>query len=433
MVIQETILRDIVDVMSDVKDSDVIDMMIGKNNKRSMKSITSKARDLTLVFPVICSKHLTIESASIVAKSIERQAAAMLQIVMAACASRTAKDGYDFISNFHTNLDTGGMSMDKFLNTLDKLVDEGTLIPTDDIFYKMKDELQTIVASNNIFNEDINENSLSRFTIHNMYGNQIVTEADGPDQNDYTAKDYMTMQKNRTDVLKNNVDALKNQLITTDVKKANELLPTMMTVQFVGKNADGEKELIPTVFVIGVKAKIYPVDSEDILNRIKIKHSDRNLTLNLIRATTNEIGFFKDFLFAIDKAKLDAVSQSERGTSSKLWKILERRALKSKVRRSMFMKNDATAITTIAISQDEAEYLMKTTGINIEDPRVAREILDAYNLIGFVICDEVSEVASFIFDTGDDMYEQITYDNLERDAGDRSTKKILNLVSKTSR
>ncbi len=122
-------------------------------------------------------------------------------------------------------------------------------------------------------------------------------------------------------------------------------------------------------------------------NRIVIKNQDRNGLLKLIKATTREISFVRDFLLAIDKAKIDALSHSNRGSSSKMWKILERRALKSKIRRTLGQINDASAISTIVISQEEVEFLKKTENIDIENPNVIRPIMESYNLMGVCIVD----------------------------------------------
>lgn len=115
-----------------------------------------------------------------------------------------------------------------------------------------------------------------------------------------------------------------------------------------------------------------------------------------------------------------------------MWKVLERRAIKSKVRRSLSMVNDATAITTLAITQDEVEYLKKSRYIDVEDPRIITRIMDAYNLMGFTIVDESMEVCKFLYDDGEGHYEVITFDGLEREQRD-NTKKIVNLMSKMSR
>ena len=215
--------------------------------------------------------------------------------------------------------------------------------------------------------------------------------------------------------------------------KANELMPTMMVINFVQKGESDSAPLSHVTAVIGVKAKLYPVSSTDICNRISSKIADKNILNSFIRATTNEIGFFRDFLFAIDKAKLDALSYGRKSTSNKLWKVLERRSIKSKFRRSMKMYNDATAITTLVLSSDDAEYLKKNHNVDIMNVNYARKLLDSYNLMGLCIVNEATEVVSFLYDTGDDNYEKLTFSNLEREASDNSYKKMVNLLSKVSR
>ena len=50
-------------------------------------------------------------------------------------------------------------------------------------------------------------------------------------------------------------------------------------------------------------------------------------------------------------------------------------------------------------------------------------------MMGFVIADESLEVCKFMFDTGDDQWEMLTFNNLEKEQKD-NTKKIINLMSK---
>lgn len=235
------------------------------------------------------------------------------------------------------------------------------------------------------------------------------------------AKTYLDMSKVQADMA-------KGALMDYDIKKANELMPTMMNINFVTVDSES-KYPISNSMMIGIKCKLYAVDTQDIINRLKVKNTSKNLALNLIKASTREVSFFKDFLFAIDRAKIDALSQSRRGSSHKLWKVLERRALKSKIKRNLSLKNDATPISTLVISQETAEYLKRVEYVDVENPRVIRPIMDAYNFMGFVIVDESLEIAKFVFDTNDDIYEVLTFDNLEREQKD-NTKKVINLLSK---
>ena len=220
--------------------------------------------------------------------------------------------------------------------------------------------------------------------------------------------------------------------LNNEYKKANELQPTMMVVNFIQKGEDGAPSMTTTA-VIGVKAIVYPVSSIDICNRITSKLEDKNVLNSFIRATTNEIGFFRDFLFAIDKAKIDAMSYGRSASSNKLWKVLERRSTKSKFRRSLKMSNDATAITTLVLTENDVEYMKKNKGIDVMNVSFARKLLDAYNFMCICVINEATEVASFLYDTGDDNYERLTFTNLEREASDNSYKKMVNLLTKMNR
>lgn len=465
MSIHETVLRDIVDVIHDVKDSQEIKGL--RNRSSSFKSIANASDKLTLVFPVIVSSSLSIETASMIVKAIERKAVSMLQILFTASTITDSDNGLDYLKNFHTNLDVrNGVTVDSLIDALDTyVVQKESMIFEDKERYRLLSE--DVKRNLNYYLKDLNEHGLHECKIYP--DGRIAMESAGKDFNEiawqnqlkyikednddinagiqnavmspfntiattinnYTSSkgsssDKTNLAKDHMQMMKDEREMFHKQLVTSDVKKANELVPTMMVVNFVSS----EHNNYDVQMIIGVKAKMYPVDSMDIINRIGLKHKDNNSLVKFIRATTREISFFRDFLFAIDKAKLDALSHSSRGSSSPLWKVLERRSTKSKVRRTLGQKNDASAITTLVLSQEEVDYLKKSENINIEDPRVVRPIMESYNFMSMVLVDEATEVAKFIFDTGNDMYENLSFTNLEREANDSGTKKIINLMSK---
>ena len=198
----------------------------------------------------------------------------------------------------------------------------------------------------------------------------------------------------------------------TDVKKANELQPTVVEIKFVS-TATGEP--IDANAFIGIKTKLYAADSMDIVNHVVSKRGNKLSLYNFIKATSGEIDFWRDFIFALKKAKVDAISSSKRGSSSKLWKVLERRSIASKLNRLLSSRNDATAITTLMVSMYEVEYLRKNNDIDLLDSRVARQLLDEYNLIGIAVVDDSTESVRFIFDTGDDEYEIYSFGSLKKE------------------
>ena len=92
--------------------------------------------------------------------------------------------------------------------------------------------------------------------------------------------------------------------------------------------------------------------------------------------------------------------------------------------------NNANAITTLVVSQEEIEYVRKNYGTDFNSIKNINTILSAYNLMGFVIADESLEIAKFLFDTGEDVFETLAFSTLEKEASDNSYKKIVNLMSK---
>lgn len=244
-----------------------------------------------------------------------------------------------------------------------------------------------------------------------------------------TAEKKAESRRMRVQNRKDSADFYSKQVLNTEYKKANELMPTLMVVNFKAK-VEGEVVDIDSV-VIGVKAKLYPMSSEDIITHVVAKAKDANWVQKFIKASTREISFFKDFLFAIDKAKIDALSLSRKGSANKMWKVLERRAAKSKWNRLMAKAtNDSTAITTLMMSQSEIDYIKKEFHIDIADAYNSRILLESYNLLGICIVDESLEIAKFMWDTGEDMWETTAFGNLERESNDNTYKKVVNLMTK---
>jgi hypothetical protein len=226
------------------------------------------------------------------------------------------------------------------------------------------------------------------------------------------------------------MDYFKKQLMDSDVKKANELVPSLLVVNYA-IDAGPTKELVQTSAIIGIKTRLIPMDSFEILQKLVSKNKDKSGLIKFIRATTGEIRFMKDFVLAIDKAKVDALSRSKKGSVNPIWKVLERRAAISDLRKALNQKNDASPITTLVITQEEVDYLKKESGMNMDNVATANYILQAYNLMGLVIVDESTETAKFLFDGEFDLFDTLSYNSIERENGDSNMyKKVINLMSK---
>ena len=438
--IHESVVKDVVDLVTSVKDFDEVQFLRNIETGRSFKSISSATKDMILTFPVLCCSDISIDAASMISKALERKYAAMLQMLFSAIDIRSNENVIQYLQRFHANLGPLDGYLDQYIASVDKLITtydenwEETEIPRE-----VQNEVLEYMKQNCGYTlpNSINENSLTDYKVEKKSNGKfdvfLVQEGGGTLRNflnitGTAAKAYADYNKG----IESEVGVHQKTLLPNDVKKANELMPTLMVVRFNQyQDSDGTcRVLASKTCVIGVKCKLYPIEFSDIAYRISSKTKEKNFLNNLIRATTNEISFVRDFMFAVDKAKLDAKSYGAKGSSNKMWKVLERRSVKSKIRRSMKMDNDATAISTLVLSQNLVDYLKKTENLSLEKTNTCRLLMESYNLMSIVIVDETMEVAKFLFDTGEDDFEVISFNNLERESSDGSYRKVVNLLSK---
>lgn len=513
--IHETVLKDALDIMDaiiDLSDGEFEELIARHKKKSSIKSIARSSNDLICAFPVMASRGISIDVQAMNAKAIEKNCVSMLQILFSAMQLSTADNAFEYLQNFHTNINKSAkfFDIDDVIGVSDAL-NEGTLIqegyrPDAHILRLLREDMKNLDF---VLEPDLNPRSISEsFTCkldprgkyaievkpmslqesnskaqlnraiqalaqqvkekqaeidrlnvgigmgaeRDRENARVIAKAEkeikdlnnkiadlekvkASDAELKRAVDRSTITKNAvatrqslSAITKNNTDFLTKQVLNSEYKKANELMPTLMIINFKSKNGD-EYETVESV-IIGVKAKLYPIESEDIITHVVAKTKDANWVQKIIQASTREISFFRDFLFAIDKAKIDALSMSRRGSANKMWKVLERRAIKSTFNRLLARKNDATAITTLMVSQNEVDYIKKQFQIDLSEVKVARNLLDKYNLLGICIVDESLEISKFMWDTGEDMWETLAFSSLEKESNDNTYKKVVNLMTK---
>ena len=224
----------------------------------------------------------------------------------------------------------------------------------------------------------------------------------------------------------------QRRVIDSEFKKANELQPTMMIVNFNILSDDGKSVVDRKSFVAGIKCRMIATSSMDIAERLLATNKTQTSFKNFIRATTGEIKFGRDFIAAVDQQKLDAINDVKKGEAAKLWSTLKKRSVKSNVRSIKRDSNDATSITTLVISQDTANFMKSESNFDVSTPKNAKMIMDRYNFLCLVIADETNEVAKFMYDGNSD-FESISYLVLAREAKDKELRKATDLLYKGGR
>lgn len=531
--IQEGVLRDIVELLSDnvngFIDPGDTDSFIGKllnsrNTGNYFRSITKATSNLVLTFPMIVDNSVSIETASMVSKAVEKKIVLMLQMLFSAISVTNNKDAFDFVSKIHKNLTSDDVL--SYINKMDSIpYRESTTLDFDQInkdlvrlikedssrelSYNLRPALESgkkriaggRVRVGEIRNEWNGKGDEPRVSMRTKDYETLLADADGVGftadyykgkrdellkQNgkviaqrdryaDYLKKAQKNDNANRKQILdlqkeRNQVVTQRNQYIEKlrnaqklnsterkktldmikeydkkikeyeeriekqsfyvdtkidqpEIKKANEMVPSIMVVRF----RSGEHNEAVGEAVIGVKVKLIYVNQADMIDRIILKSGDQNRLFEFLKATTGEISMFKDFMFALDRAKLDIFSKSAK--SSPIWKLLERRSNVSRAN-SFFNNNNGagTAIATLLVSQDTMDILKKEHNFNQRNTSKLINIMTDYSAMGFIITNDVTEKVQMLFDDNDLSFETLSYSSLEREDKNQY-KKVINLLA----
>ena len=410
------------------------DTSCSKFNDAISKNIASAAKGLTAVFPVIVTEATPIDQAVMISKAVERKAVAMLQMLFAANQITNARNAYDYLNKFHNNIDD---SLDWFTANIDDVINASNDL--DDILensnikniieINIKRGIEAIqedikMNCNYYLSENINPKSVNNYIVRNVLNDiQVIEEAS------FSEEPKHRVPSN----LKEYYDTLNKSVLKSDIEKANEAVPSLMIINFRIKS---KYTLTPTIntAVIGVKAMIHYVSSEDMINKVMLKNSDKNGLFNFIRATTREISFFKDFLFAVDRAKVDALSKTGKGSSSNIWKLLELRANEAKRKKSLLSKDaSCSAIATIVVTKAEVELIKKYHRIDISKAGTLKSIMRGYSIMCAAIIDDAVEKVDFLWDDGSQGFETYSFSSLEREESSGMYKKVINMINKNAR
>ena len=236
-----------------------------------------------------------------------------------------------------------------------------------------------------------------------------------------TSRDNDWRDANR---MHNNTAFLKDQ----DIKKMNDALPSILIVKFYQKNSNDGVSGVATEFIIGIKSKVVPITTTEILRRIMNDNKDGQKFLKFMRVITGELKA-SDVLLGLSRITDDVKSYKVKGARGDIWTLLQNRAVAAKEQVRSGKHNDFSAITTVLISQQDADELYREENFDINDPKNAIHFMQSYNLMGFAIADDSNEVLHLLLDNGSKNFEDISYRMLERETQDSTYKKLINLMA----
>lgn len=432
-------------------------------SSKQFKSLSKASMEGVLNFPVLVSNALSIEDASLVNKALERQFASFTLTVMSLNPHLNTMGGAnanpaDYIKKFHQNMDVRADGTD-LLNTMNTFMQEAS-----DRFNIDYEQLEGV--SEKIIYHVFEGINYSKLNAENMKFNYSIADV----TNDAVLNAMFNRRPigtSRVGVLEADVNLNMNLnvdsgtigdqigrevgrvvgrtsgsrgsrggtgygrslgLLDNDVKKANELVPTLISMRIYPVDQVTGTELAPIDFVLGVKATMHPISSEEMIVNIARGIKNENTFFNFIRWTTGEIKFFKDFVFTINELKLDAVNSSTK--ASRWWSMLKRRRALARIK-NVILPQRLLPNATIVITQEECDVLKEQYGYDLHNSALIRKLMENYFLISFVIVDPVVQRAKFMFD-GRNEFETLTFATLAREAStnDKQFKEMLSMLGR---
>lgn len=476
------LLRDITDLIRDLKDSPDILANLKKNGVTG-KSISKLSKEGIHQFPCIVTTANDFEPTTSAVKACEKNYASFLQVVYSMNSVMAAEDGKgaaDYLRRFHQNaegktdlgdvistfatesyeaLETNnvlceaiicdGSSASIVIENRDQLEEELNSFVTDIVNdkYRPGAHLNSVMQEASLwdrgswadFSKARNNTSkagLWDFMEEETKGTDTKTEknispkSNSTNHNNINRRSTTSYSNSRQPERRNGRNNTNNtfaaQLSPNDVKKSNELVPTTLilklSLQDKNGNISGTTEL-----VIGVKCVIHPVKSEEMI--ANLSNINRGKLFNFIRWTSGEISFFKDFLFNIGEIKTDVVNRSK--GASRWWITLKRRADLARVGKRLFSNKSILPNATIICSMNEVEFLKANKNIDLLDQFYIDKIMKQFFLLGFVIIDESAQLMYFMFDGNSD-WEVLSFTAVERENSSKSNdfKEMLKLINR---
>lgn len=248
---------------------------------------------------------------------------------------------------------------------------------------------------------------------------QEMVDDDGSDQSATILStsdpdhDELVKLQEENKLLKGSIDKIKGSSFNNalaDLTKVNKMGPTIVNINLILKGVNGSNNTISVP--IAVKASLQYINNSDVENILKGVQSKATKIHNILKITTGQANFFKDWLLELEAAKKDANREHNLGQFPFFRQLMN---AKSKYRmKSIFegipvIKNFIAKKTqkdmpmcTLVVTEED---ITNVTGFRLnqilQKPTFVKEAIDVYMLLGFGIIDQVNNLL-YLFYAGED-------------------------------
>lgn len=398
--------------------------------KMNTKSIVRGANDATFQFPVLISDSVAVDMANTFVRVMDRVYASFTQTWISLHPFMDISldpTPISYLKRLHQNMSMESVSIhEDDGELLDREIKEA--YAGENLFFYNKDKNFGIVFSGQ------DKASRAMLESHKDYLTEYMSdydltpiqeaESDGTNAYDLASmlvdsKMNQLEKKDREIRMRQTSDSRRTPQITDrDVKKSNDLVPFGIQVRLIATNE--KNEFVQYIdFVLGVKAIMHPVRSDDMVNNIQRALQNKSLFFKFLRWTTGEISLVKNIILNIDDIKMDA---QNRGSGKSPWfGSLKRLKNKRLGLRNFTMPHALIPNATIAISTSEADYLENNCAIYIRNPKIAKKVMNSLFLVTFAILDDGTGTLDILYD-GSDSFQTYSMETLERENAMTSNK-----------
>jgi len=445
-------LRDVVDLVKELKNiaDDIPEDKVALNRilkaatgGNLSKSVTRRAKNNLCQFPLLISSAAEKESVPMCTKALEREYSTLLRFVIGQDDIIDLKnfDKKSYIKKLHQNNNIHPSAsyisdINEFLESNIVILNKEELRPFMEDFksgsindltiknYEVIKESLKINSDINYYAEADEEMTKDELDYHNKVMDTQLKAAQLQKTNAEQQKISRDIKKLDNERSKDYKTGITTNIVDLDVKKSNELMPTVMEVMVEYKAGDTFKT---TNLLLGVKCVAHVIPTEEMVYFVSKSLRENRFAFRTIQWTTGEIKFWKDFVLSLDRIKAEA---SKSNKSSIWWSFLRGRAKNSKFK-GLLGKEGFIPNTTLALTMSEVEFLKNNEGIDLFNASTAHKLMNIFFLLRVMILDDIDEVA-YMFDEEQRTWSHYSYNQLEKEKSS-SNKDLKSLVSLINR
>lgn len=368
----------------------------GVFSSRNYNSIKQVSKDLIATYPMLFSDSISIDTAYLVSNAFENEYTYLISLIINDSIIVSANSAKEVVSQFHRNI-TRYESYESDLKTLEEKLD--TSILNQRTYPKVFIETEV----------EMNRYNDIKTADETIYKRDEVT---GELKEVNVKKSFKPIQTSSVKFDSDRILAVGDR----DIKKYNDLTPTIMKVSLNAKDKDLNVPITKEV-AIGVKALIHKLPSSEIALNLSQAVKGSSTLFNLIRWTTGELKLVRDLILCVDQNKKFAKDSIKKDNF--WWKKLDDMYRMNKIYKWLKVLNKNAKFkgpiptATLVISKSDVDNIKSMYGIDLlNNTSYALKIFNKLSLLTFAIVDESVETL-YVFDENSKFYSMYPFRSIK--------------------